>query len=166
MGTKKIQDHDLAAKRAEVSERIEEAWDVLKRMPDKEMAQLRQAESGQVWPLIVYTADEHAAWAKVPVKRPPPNAAQVSRMEEVLDWLSALAKQDRKYCRVVWLFCALHKKPNEVSRILGCHRETATVWRDNGLDRIVRHRDVKPMKSLKLRDSLMQGMHHPKRAAG
>lgn len=162
----KAKDRDAATKRAEIAERIEEAWDVLKRMPDKERAMLMQAERGHAWPLIVYTADEHAAWLPRPVSRPPPSTRQVTRMEEVLDWLSVLAKQDRKFCRAVWLFCAFQKKPNTVAKIMGCHRETATVWRDAGLDRIARHLSVSDAASILLKETLMQGMHHPKRQAG
>jgi hypothetical protein len=162
----KSKDTDAAAKRVEIAERIEEAWDVLKRMPDRERAMLLQAERGQAWPLMVYSADEHAAWLPVPAKRPPPSTKQVTRMEEVLDWLLVLAKQDRKYFKTVWLFCALRKKPAEVAKIIGCHRETATVWRDAGLERIVRHLAVGTPESIQLRETLKQGMYHPKRAFG
>src|SRR4051812_2235787 len=164
MGTKK--DANAAAKRVEVAERVEEAWDVLRRMPDRERAVLQQAERGQVWPLMLHTADEHAAWAAVPMKRPRPSAAQITRMEEVLDWLLVLAKQDRKYFNAVWLFCARGKGPIDVGKILGCHRETATVWRDNGLDRIVLHRSVPSPESKKLTQDVMQAMPHPLRASG
>lgn len=159
-------DQDAAAKRVEVAERIEESWDVLRRMPDREREALRRAERGQAWPTMLYSADEHEAWAKVPLKRPPPSAQQITRMEEVLDWLLVLAKQERKFFNAVWLFCARGKGPADVGKILGCHRETATVWRDNGLDRIVAHREVKPPESKQLRETLMQGAYHPKRAAG
>jgi hypothetical protein len=159
-------ERDAVAKRVEVAERVEEFWDVLRRMPDRERDALRRAERGQGWPLILHTADEHAAWLPQPSCRPPPSAAQITRMEEVLDWLLALSKQDRKFFNAVWLFCALRKGPKEVAKILACHRETATVWRDNGLDRIVALREVNSPESKALRDSMMQGMYHPKRAFG
>jgi hypothetical protein len=164
MGTKK--DQDAAARRAEIWERIEEGWGVLKRLPDKERNALRNAERGSAWPMIVHSADEHAAWEKVPARRPPPGAAQISRMDEVLEWLLVLAKQDRKYFKAVILFCGYRKGPAEVAKLLGCHRETATVWRDNGLDRIDQHCRVKPVETKDLTSSLMQGMLHPMRAAG
>lgn len=164
MGNQK--DRDAAAKRVEVAERIEEAWDVLRRMPDKERDALRRAERGQAWPTMLYTADEHEAWAKVPIKRPPPSAQQITRMEEVLDWLLVLAKQERKYFNAVWLFCARGKGPIEVGKILACHRETATVWRDNGLDRIVVLREVRPPETKVLNEAMKQGVYHPQRRAG
>lgn len=162
----KKQDADQAAKRVEVEERIHEAWDVLRRMPDRERALLRNAERGSAWPLIVHSADEHAAWAKEPARRPPPSAAQITRLDEVLDWLLVLAKQERKFFNAVWLFCALNKGAIDAAKVLGCHRETATVWRDAGLDRIVQHLAVSSMSSKRLTEGLMQVMHHPKRACG
>lgn len=162
----KPKDRDVETKRREVWERIEECWDVLRRMPDREREALRSAERGQTWPLIVHSADEHNAWEKQPIKRPLPTAAAITRMEEVLDWLLALAKQDRKYFNAVWLFCARRKGQKEVAKILGHHRETVTVWRDNGLDRIVALRAIKPPESKVLSEALMQGMYHPQRRAG
>jgi hypothetical protein len=164
MGNQK--DQDAKARRAEIAERIEEGWNTLKRLPDRERNALRNAERGSAWPMIVHTADEHAAWEKVPMRRPPPGAAQISRMDEVLDWLLVLAKQDRKFVKAVILFCGYKKKPAEVAKLLGCHRETATVWRDNGLDRIDQYRRVKTVDTKDLTASLMQGMLHPLRAAG
>lgn len=152
--------------RADIAERIEEAADTLRRVPDREREMLRAGERGAAWPLMLHTADEHAAWERVPVKRPPPSKEQITRMEEVIDWLLVLARQERKYFNAVWLFCAKRKKPSEAGKLLGCHRETATIWRDAGLDRIARHLSVTSPESVALRDKLMQGMHHPKRLAG
>lgn len=125
---------DIAAVRVEIAERIEEAWDTLKRLPDRDKALLMKEAA--TWPTMLHTAAEHAAWKPMKVKRPPPTAKQIDRMHEVLDWLLALAKQERDFCKAVWLCCAERKKPAEAAKILGCHRQTARIWRDNGLERI------------------------------
>lgn len=159
-------DQETAIARADIAERIEEAADTLRRLPDRERQALRQAERGQSWPLMLHTAAEHAAWEKTPIRRPPPNSAQVSRMEEVLDWLLMLAKVERKFFNAVWLFCALRRKASEAAKALGCHRETATVWRDAGLDRIAQHRRVTSMESKHLAETLKDAMRHPLRQTG
>ncbi len=129
--------NDLKAAMAEIGARIEEAADVLKRLPDRERAYLH--DRGQQWPLMLRRVWEDAPKEKVTLRRPPPTAKQIDRMNEVLDWLLALAKQQRDYFRAVWLCCAERKKPAEVARIIGIHRATVYVWRDNGLRRIVEH---------------------------
>lgn len=130
---------DKTALRQVVAERVEEAWDTLRRLPDRERDQLTKGERGQTWPTMIRTAAEHAAWKPMKMRRPPPTPAQITRMHEVLDWLTALAKQQRDFCRAVWLCCAERKKPADAAKLLGVHRETARIWRDNGLDRIAQH---------------------------
>lgn len=158
---------DVKIARAEIADRIQEAWGVLRRMPDRERQALQRAESGQSWPMIIHTAAEHAAWEKRPFQRPRPSAAEITRMEEVMtDWLVALSKQERKFVNAVWLFCALGKRSGEVKKILGCDRETARIWRDNGLDRIQAHRNVTSPERVQLAHKIRQVTHHPKRLAG
>jgi hypothetical protein len=135
-------------------------------MPDREKNALLHGERGQSWPVMVHTAAEHAAWAPQPMRRPPPSHRQISRMNEVLDWLLVLAKQDRRFFKAVWLMCAERKGPGKAAKFLAVHRETVVIWRDNGLDRIAQHLAVSSMEAKKLRGTLMQGMHHPERMAG
>jgi hypothetical protein len=130
-------DRERAAMRIEMAERVEEAWDTLRRMPDKERNLLLRGERGQTWPLIIHSAAEHAAWKPVKIRRPPATARQIDRMEQVMDWLLGLSKQERDFAKAVWLCCAMRRKPAEAAKLLGCHRDTARVWRDNGLDRMV-----------------------------
>jgi hypothetical protein len=127
---------ELLSARAIAWNRVEEAWGVLRRMPDRERQQLAKGERGQKWPAMIYSAAEHAAWMKAKTRLPPPSPEQIDKMNEVIDWLVALAKQDRNFGKAVWLCCALRMKPAEAGRLLGCHRDTARAWRDNGLDRI------------------------------
>lgn len=158
---------DVKVARAEIAERIRDAWEVLRRMPDEERQALQRAESGQSWPAMIHTAAEHAAWEKQPLRRPRPTAGQITRMEEVMtDWIVALAKQDLKFVKAVWLFCAMNRHVGEAAKALGCDRKTAKVWRDNGLDRIHAHRSVTSPERVQLRDMIRQATHHPKRLAG
>jgi hypothetical protein len=156
----------LLAARADIAERIEDAAATLRRMPDKEKSMLLNGERGQAWPVMLHTAAEHAAWAPRPVRRPPATSQQIDRMDEALDWLLVLARQKRDYFRAVWLMCAERKKSGEAAKILGCNRDTARIWCDAGLDRIIHHRSVPTPEALKLRESLKQGMHHPQRKTG
>src|SRR6185437_16127867 len=128
---------DQAAARAEIGERIYDAWETLKRLPDRERDLLMRGERGQQWPLMVHTAAEHAAWKPGQIRRPPPTARQIDRMHQALDWLTALGKQQRDYAKAVWVCCALKRKPGEAAKFIGCHRNTVRAWCENGLDRIV-----------------------------
>ena len=157
---------DEATIRASIADRIDEAAQTLRRMPDKEREMLMRGDRGQSWPGILYTAAEHAAWTPTRMRRPPPDCKQIDRMYEVLDWLLVLARHDRDYFRAVWLMCAERKKNREAANIIGIHRETASIWCANGLDRIAHHLRISSPESIELRDTMMQGMHHPKRSAG
>lgn len=138
-----ISKQERKAARAEIAERIEDAWATLRRMPDRERDLLLSGERGQKWPLMVHTAAEHAAWKPMKMRRPPPTARQIDNMHEVMDWLLQLAKQQRDFAKAVWVCCALGRLPADAAKIIGCHRDTVRVWRDNGLDRIAAMRGVR-----------------------
>jgi hypothetical protein len=120
-----------------IADRIEEAADTLRRMPDRERALLAKSERGQTWPLMLHQACEHAAYEGLKVRRPPPTAKHIDRMNEVLDWLLELAKIDSGYFKVVWLLFAKRRTPTEVARIVGVTRETVYVRRRAALTLLV-----------------------------
>lgn len=125
------------AARREIAERVEEAYRVLRRVPDHERAWL--TAQGSAWPSLIYDATkmEPGAWrAGAPVRLPPPSAAEISRMHEVLGWMLWLGKTYGNAARAVYLCCVRRFGPVDAGRWLGCHRETAAVWRDDGLDKI------------------------------
>ena len=124
----------LCAEHAEMAERLNEAWWVLKRPPDKDLAIL--IPGGQRRPMMPHTAVELAAYEGIKLRRPPPSHQQVDRMHEVLDWLLALAQHERDYSKAGWLMCALGLKVGRAAKELGCHRNSARAWRDNGLERL------------------------------
>lgn len=110
--------HDL------IANRIEEAAETLRRMPDKERGILRRSERGQSWPLMLHQATEHAAYEGIKVRLPPPSAARITRMNEVLDWLLDLARMEPSFFKPVWLICAERRPVGKVARILGIDRKT------------------------------------------
>lgn len=77
----------------QIEERLAEAADVLKRLPEE-----RVRGFFTTWPMVVQDGvgpDEPPR-----LRRPPPSAAAISRMDEALAWLSWLDATDAK---VLWL---------------------------------------------------------------
>lgn len=114
----------MAHAHAIISDRIEEAAETLRRMPDKERSILRRSERGQTWPLMLHQATEHAAYEGIKVRLPPPSAARITRMHEVLDWLLDLARMEPTFFKPVWLICAERREIGKVARILGIDPKT------------------------------------------
>lgn len=80
--------------RDQVEERLNEAADVLKRLPDAK---------GQgyfsTWPQIVYEFADLVGQKPPRLRRPPPSPAAISRMEKTFDWFAWLEPEDAK---LVW----------------------------------------------------------------
>jgi hypothetical protein len=72
-----------------VEERIVEAADVLKQLPG-----LRPQGYFGTWPEIQRTAKELAQAMPVPMRRPPPSSASISRMEETITWNAFLQREE------------------------------------------------------------------------
>ena len=77
-----------------VEDRLEEAADVLKRLPEQKVQGYFN-----VWPDMVQSFADKVGQMPVPMRRPPPSAASISRMEETLGWMQFLAGEDSK---LVW----------------------------------------------------------------
>ena len=75
-----------------VEERLAEAADTLRRLPDT-----RVQGHASTWPLYV---QEALGTEEVTLRRPPPSAAAITRMDEALPWLRHLDPDDAK---IVWL---------------------------------------------------------------
>lgn len=120
--------------REEISERVEEAFDTLKRLPDRDRARLHMAV--QEWPLMMRRIFEDAPKG-VQTRRPPPTARQIDRMDEALGWMLALAKQNRDFAKAVYLCCGRRMKCAEAAKVCGFHRNTVRAYLNNGLDRII-----------------------------
>jgi hypothetical protein len=80
--------------RDQVEQRLEEAADVLKRLPDRSVQGYFS-----LWPQIKYEFADLVGQEPPRLKRPPPPADAISRMEETLTWTVWLEPDDGK---LVW----------------------------------------------------------------
>lgn len=80
---------------SKVEERLSEAADVLKRMPP-----VKVQGYFNLWPKIVPEFGDLVGQEPQLMKRPAPNPAAISRMEETLGWTHGLEPDD---ARIVWL---------------------------------------------------------------
>ncbi len=78
----------------EVETRLVEAADVLKRLPEQKVRGYFN-----VWPEMVYDFSDKVGQTAEPMRRPPPSASSITRMEETLEWLQMLNGEDAK---MVW----------------------------------------------------------------
>jgi hypothetical protein len=122
-----------------VEERVTEAADVLKQLPGP-----RPQGYFSTWPEILRSAKELAQAMPVPMRRPPPSSAAISRMEEAITWNRFLERDD---AHLMW--DRAHGVPwKELCHRYGISRPTAhrrydyalsvIAWRLNG--RQVHHR--------------------------
>lgn len=102
-----------------VEERLEEAADTLRRLPEE-----RVRGYFSTWPPAIRDYWEAFGREDVRLRRGPPAAAAIDRMDEALGWLAWLEPDD---ARLVWLrACGVHWKP--ITWRLGVGRTTA--WRN------------------------------------
>ncbi len=80
----------------DIADRFEEAASTLRRMPP-----VTVQGYFNVWPPVVRTIVEQMQAEKEPLRRGPPSAEAVSRMEETLDWIFYLDSEDER--RLIWL---------------------------------------------------------------
>ena len=74
-----------------VEERLTEAADVLRRLPEEKVQGFFN-----VWPEVVRDFADMVGALPQPMRRPPPSASAISRMEETLTWMRFLAPEDGK----------------------------------------------------------------------
>ena len=78
----------------ELQRRITEAADVLKQLPP-----VRLSGYFSTWPDILRSFGDRVGANPVPMRRPPPNPAAISRMEEAITWNRFL---ERDECHLMW----------------------------------------------------------------
>ena len=74
-----------------VEERLAEAADVLKRLPEEKVRGFFS-----VWPEIVHDFGDMVGQEPSPMRPPLPSAASITRMDETLTWMNFLAAADAK----------------------------------------------------------------------
>ena len=72
-----------------VEERVEEAADVLRQLPP-----VRLSGYFSTWPDILRSFGDRVGANPVPMRRPPPNPAAISRMEETITWNRFLERDE------------------------------------------------------------------------
>ena len=80
---------------SQVEDRLEEAADVLKRLPEQKVQGYFN-----VWPEMVQSFADMVGQTPEPMRRPPPSPASISRMDETLTWMNHLDAED---ARLVWM---------------------------------------------------------------
>ncbi len=79
----------------QVEERLVEAADVLKRLPEEKVQGYYS-----VWPQYIYEFADLVGQEPRQTRLPPPSAASITRMDESLRWLNWLEPDD---ARIAWL---------------------------------------------------------------
>lgn len=81
-----------------VEARIVEAVDVLRRLPEQKVRGYFGA-----WPEIVHDFADKVGLEPTPMRRPPPSAGAITRMDETLTWMAWLDPVD---AQIIWLRAA------------------------------------------------------------
>ena len=103
----------------DIEDRFEEAAYTLRRLPEKD----RPRGYSSYWPAVVHDAKHAYGYTPEAPMRVIPSAAQITRMEECLDWLLLVDPED---ARIIWLR-AEGARWRQVCIRAGCVRSTA--WR-------------------------------------
>ena len=117
--------------RTTLAARIRETWDTLRRVPEVNVP-------GHVshWPSYVRDAMEAYGYGEVIVRLPPASPQAIDRMDEVFTWFIAL--EGKPHLTIaMWLTCGIGIGPKRAGDIIGVHRDTVRVRRDEALDTIV-----------------------------
>lgn len=122
--------------REEIADRIGEAYQVLKRLPDRERRLL--ACQGSSWSAMICEPIklETEALRVAQMRLPPPSGEQIDRMNEALGWITDLAINYTNAARVIYLSEGERRKKTYIAKLMGISRETVYKWRNSGLDTI------------------------------
>jgi hypothetical protein len=130
-----------------VAGRVREAWDTLRRMPER----CFPAPVTSSWPQVVRDWREAYGYntERVRLARPSPQA--IDRMHDTIGWFTFIALQPqrktipldthertiRAQSRAVWLCSGCGMTPKRAGEFMGVHRDTVRSARDAGLDTIL-----------------------------
>ena len=108
---------------AEVADRLEEAMDVLRRMPTD-----RPHGYKVCWPDIIQTYNEAYGYNPAQVREGYPDPSAISRMDEALGWIIKLPDSTRKPIRKIVVGRACGVRWVTLSRKTGEDRESLRRW--------------------------------------
>lgn len=121
---------------ARVEERLNEAADVMRRLPP-----VRVHGYFNLWPAIAHDFADRVGREAQRLRRPPPSPDAITRAEETLLWLRWLDVED---ARLVWMR-AERARWREICQQFGIARSTANRRYDYALAVIVWRLERKPM---------------------
>lgn len=123
---------------SDLIDRIDEAAATLRKLPDPDRRFL-STRGRSNWPTVIMSFWEAYGLEAPKMRLPPPSAQAIDRMDEVLNWMGWLTRQDSAEMKCVWLIYGERKRIVECTGILGLHRNTVRQKRDDGIARLVTH---------------------------
>jgi hypothetical protein len=143
--------------RADVSHRFREAWDTLRRMPER----CFPAPLTSTWPEVVRDWREAYGYTAERVKLARPSPQAIDRMHETIDWFTYIALQPsrknipadthertvRAQSRAVWLCSGCGMTPKRAGEFMGLQRDSVRHARDAGLDVVTRALNADPSRA-------------------
>lgn len=107
-----------------IANRLEEAADTLKRVP----ANSGLYKSLTYWPDVVHSFWDAYGWNDIVIRPIPPNAKQISELDETLKWLFHVpGKNDKEknFYRSVLIARGFGISYRKIGRIVGCSKDKA-----------------------------------------
>lgn len=115
-----------------VAERVREACDTLRRLPEQKVRGYFS-----IWPTFVADMAENALEGELTSRLAAASPRAIDRMHETFGWFVHLEGKPH-LAAALWLTCGRGMGPTRASRIIGAHRDTVRHRRDEALDRLVR----------------------------
>lgn len=122
----------------ELMDRIREACETLKYMPDREM-QFLSSGNRICMPPIIRSFWENYGLEPARKPRLPPSHEAVDRMSETFEWLMWLGKQWPREMKILWLCFGMEMQTMKVARHLKCSRMTVFRDRKSGIAHLAAH---------------------------
>ena len=127
----------------EVSQRLYEGVETLSRLPLPRNA--FPASLSSAWPDVIRSVSEAYGYHRARSRPAAPTPQNIRRMDEALEWLWYVKQPEHRRAVFVTSMAWRGSKGNwrpislrKAARILDVSHETVRLWRDHGIDRIVR----------------------------
>ena len=114
--------------RQEVSNRLHEAWDTLRRVPANQVPGFVSS-----WPAYIRDVMEASGFGDIIIRLTPASPQAIDRMHEVFTWFACLEGKPH-LTMALWLTCGMKLGPKRAGAIIGVHRDTVRMRRDQALD--------------------------------